>query len=641
MADCDLFKRRSTGLEQAFIRAARVWASPPSLETAMRMHTFLASATLIAFTTAAVVQTTLSSCSLHKDDNSNPPGPPFSINQIGHIVVIYQENWSIDALYSQYAGANGLRFNTPLSTSGAAPDGTPIYPQVDYSGTPIATMPPPTDTNGNPFTSTTFTGTTMPVQFYNLADFNGNGSGGGNPWADADTLTNDVTHRFVHDQLQIDGGRNDGFIFWSDISTGVAPGGANSNALTLSGVDITAPLLPTAQLASQYVLCDNCFQSAFGGSFLNHQFLIAAQAPIWPANATTPFLPTTGTGAGVFVAAAPYPPNPALISTPLVPTSATSGTLPGALTPTHFPVTFAANPGPGGASAGNATTTQNDGNWDLVLLNGGLYAPLPNTNAGDLFAVNTVQPPFPPTSASSPAAYAGDGSVPAKYLPPQTHNTIGTLLDGAGVNWKWYAEGWTAMNVAYTPGSLTATPNPTALDFQFHHQPFNFFAAFDPSTTAGLAERTAHLADLTAIYSDLAGGTLPPVSFVKFAGDDNEHPEESGLARSETAVYNLVKAIQGSTAWANTVIIITYDEFGGRFDHVPPPIVDNFGPGHRIPVIIVSPFAKYRYVDHTQYETCSILSLIEARWNLTHLTARDANAAYFFNPFMNAPGGNG
>jgi phospholipase C len=627
----------------------------------MRLHKYLAGATLIGFTTAALVQTGLSSCSLHKSDSSSPPPgvPPFSINQVNHVVVIYQENWSFDGLFGQYPGANGLRFNTPLSVAGTAPDGTPIYPQVDFSGTVVATMPPPTNAGYVPFTSSLYTGTSMPAQFFNLADFDGNNgtppTTGNVPWADANTITNDITHRFVHEQLQIDGGRLDQHIFWSDTSGGATapgpnppagaamagdfPAGGNMNALSVSGVDGFAQNLPTTQLALQYVLCDNCFQSAFGGSFLNHQFLIAAQAPVWPAAQTIPYTPTTGGLAGIFNPTAPYPPNPAMMDIPLIPTSATTTNSDGSLSPTAagLPVVFAANPGPGAASAGNVVTTSNDGNWDLQLTNGGLYSPA--NVGGNYFCVNTMQPPFPPTSGSTPANYNGSNNVVAKFVPPQTHPTIGSLLDGANVPWKWYAEGWNAMDVAYTPGSLTATPNPPSINFQYHHQPFNYFAAFDPSTH--LAYRNAHLQDLDNIYSDLSAGTLPNVSFVKFAGDDNEHPGYASLLRSETAVYNLVKAIQASPNWADTVIIITYDEFGGRFDHVPPPVIDHFGPGHRIPMVIVSPFAKFRYIDHTQYETVSILSFIEHRWKLAPLTARDAAANYFLLPFMNTLNGNG
>ena len=88
----------------------------------------------------------------------------------------------------------------------------------------------------------------------------------------------------------------------------------------------------------------------------------------------------------------------------------------------------------------------------------------------------------------------------------------------------------------------------------------------------------------------------------------------------------LIGRIQASPLWKNSVIIVTYDENGGTWDHVAPPKVDKWGPGTRIPTIVVSPFAKRGFVDHTEYDTTSILKLIETRFQLVPLTSRDAAA---------------
>jgi phospholipase C len=95
-------------------------------------------------------------------------------------------------------------------------------------------------------------------------------------------------------------------------------------------------------------------------------------------------------------------------------------------------------------------------------------------------------------------------------------------------------------------------------------------------------------------------------------------------------VAEIVRRVQNSPFWPTTAIIITYDEFGGSWDHVAPPVVDRWGPGPRIPTVVVSPWAKKGYVDHTQYDTTSILRLIELRWGLEHIGARDAT------PLINA-----
>jgi len=126
---------------------------------------------------------------------------------------------------------------------------------------------------------------------------------------------------------------------------------------------------------------------------------------------------------------------------------------------------------------------------------------------------------------------------------------------------------------------------------------------------------------------------VPAVSFIKPLGPDNEHPGYTNLARGQQHVADLVQAIQKSSIWTDTVIIITYDENGGFWDHVAPPKIDKWGPGTRVPTIIISPYAKKGFVDHTQYDTTSILKLIETRWGLQPLGTRDAAANDLTNAF--------
>jgi phospholipase C len=95
----------------------------------------------------------------------------------------------------------------------------------------------------------------------------------------------------------------------------------------------------------------------------------------------------------------------------------------------------------------------------------------------------------------------------------------------------------------------------------------------------------------------------------------------------------LVDSIMHSKYWGETVIIITSDENGGRWDHVAPPKIDRWGPGSRIPAVIISPYAKKGFIDHTQYETVSILKFIETRFDLKPLTNRDAQANDLLNAF--------
>ncbi len=95
----------------------------------------------------------------------------------------------------------------------------------------------------------------------------------------------------------------------------------------------------------------------------------------------------------------------------------------------------------------------------------------------------------------------------------------------------------------------------------------------------------------------------------------------------------LIDAVRNGPDWNDTAIILTYDENGGFWDHVPPPVVDRWGPGSRVPALVISPWAKKHYVDGTQYDTTSILATIEHRWNLAPLTSRDAHAKDMSNSF--------
>lgn len=455
----------------------------------------------------------------------------FDPKRIKHVIVIYQENWSFDGLYSQFRSeggrANGYTFGAPVK-------------QFDAEGKLIDSMGLPTDASGRPFTSSKWKGR-MPVIFYNLRDFDAPP----NPYTDS-SRTNDPTHRFYHHQRQINGGANDQFLYWSD-TTRTRPNGLdNMNALALSGVD--ASNYPVGKLAQEYVMCDNTFQSAYGGSFLNHQWLIAARMPVF----------------------------------------------------------YNAKKDPQGSKGISKPESKLPGEWDSRL------SATPADKPDNYYAINTVQPPFPPS---------GKGLV----LPPQKHATIGDRLDDAKVAWKWYAQGWDAM--ADTMGG-------EEIPFQYHHQPFNYFEKFNPKTAEGAANRRTHLVDLDDFFSDLADGELPGVSFIKYTNEFNEHPYDAAVLAGDSAVADLVTKVMKSDAWNDCAIIITYDENGGRWDHVKPPkSTDGFGPGSRIPMIIISPYAKRGYIDHTEYETVSILKFIESIWGLEPLTERDRNANNLLNAF--------
>jgi phospholipase C len=291
--------------------------------------------------------------------------------------------------------------------------------------------------------------------------------------------------------------------------------------------------LPMYSEVQKYTLCDNFFHSAFGGSFLNHIWLIAAAAPVFP-----------------------------------------------------------------NAPASSVATLDANGN----LVKDGAVTP-------DGYVVNTsftVNAPHPSTAN------------PATLVPNQTMPTIGDRLTAKGLDWAWYSGGWNDALAGH------ADPN-----FQYHHQPFAYFANYADGTAA----KAAHLKDETDFIAAAQAGTLPAVSFVKPLGPENEHPGYAALSTGENHLLQLINAVRNGPNWKDVAIIITYDEHGGFWDHVKPPVIDKWGPGERVPTIIISPYSKVGYIDHSQYETSSILALIERRWGLEPLATRDAQASPMVGAF--------
>jgi phospholipase C len=422
--------------------------------------------------------------------NKNTPEADAAINKVGHVVVIYLENHSFDNLYGQFAGATGLSAATAANTI-----------QVDANGTTYATLPAISGTSAFP--------TNLPNNYFNIDQY-----------IPSDHETPDVLHRYYQEQMQIDGGKMDKFAAYNT-SQGLAMGYYKTS------------LLPLLAMAQKYTLCDNFFHSAFGGSFLNHQWLIAAASPVFP-------------------------------------------------------------------NAPASLVAKLDGSGNVIT--DGAVTP-------DGYVVNTSYTVNAPHPASADAA---------TLVPNQTMPTIGDRLSDKSISWAWYSGGW--------DDALAGRP---AATFQFHHQPFAYFAKYADGTQA----KKDHLKDETSFVEAAKNGTLPSVSFIKPLGINNEHPGYSDVVTGESHTVELINDVLNGPNGKDAVIIITYDENGGFWDHVAPPVIDKkWGPGTRVPAIIISPFAKKGYVDHTQYETVSILSFIEKRWNLQPLTDRDKNA----NPMLNA-----
>ncbi|MDQ3645539.1 MAG: hypothetical protein M3345_01230 [Actinomycetota bacterium] len=132
---------------------------------------------------------------------------------------------------------------------------------------------------------------------------------------------------------------------------------------------------------------------------------------------------------------------------------------------------------------------------------------------------------------------------------------------------------------------------------------------------------------------DVKKGRLPAVSWITPPIGLNEHPGGPSVCEGENWTVRYLNALMRSKAWAKTAVIITWDDFGGFYDHVPPPHYDVMGLGPRVPLLIVSPWAKKGFIDHTTYEFSSVLKFIETLFGLESLTARDRQAEDMMNAF--------
>ena len=258
------------------------------------------------------------------------------------------------------------------------------------------------------------------------------------------------------------------------------------------------------------------------------------------------------------------------------------------------------------------------------------------------YAVNTIQPPYQPYApAPRPRSSCRRRSAP----------TIGDRLSAKGVDWAWYSGGWSNANGdvgapgwtnGSTPGTCTDTDNtaagavyPNCPDklFQYHHQPLNYFKSFAPGTQM----RARHLRDEEELEGLIAGSRksckLKPVSLDKPIGAENEHPGYASEHEGSDHLVDLLKGIQDSRCRKDTMVVVTYDEFGGQWDHVPPPGQgtttpgphDVMGPGTRIPALVLTPgLHGDAVVDHVSHDTTSVMATIEHKYGLEPVSSRDA-----------------
>ncbi len=525
-----------------------------------------------------------------------------SLDDFKQIVIIYQENHSFDNLYGLWGtvegtAVEGLPTADPTHTTQVRQDDRTPYSCLLQNDVNLASPPLTatcTDATGAPFQSAFKNepfnidayiqpaATTCPAPGASAPDgvADGKGSAGG--------CTRDLVHRFYNEQYQLDRGKQDRYVTGSDAA-----------GLVMGHYDTTK--LPIYRYlhrdgAPHYVIADRFFQGAFGGSFLNHQWLVAAATPVFAG------APNDG-GANDLHSVVDA--NGMPTSTPLYTSPLGTGAKDSALSASCNP--------PAGRPATPAGIICGD------------------------FAVNTTQPfhwPYAP------------GTPDTRRLPPLSHPTIGDRLDDARIDWAWYSGGWSNANGDIGAPGWTNGNGPNCGDanadqrpgfprcpdklFQYHHQAFNYFENYAPGKPA----RRDHLRDEAEFLASAKAGTLKPVSFVKPVGEENEHPGYASEPDGNDHLVALIDAVINGPQGQDTLVIVTYDEFGGQWDHVPPPphgradpgqyAHDQWGPGTRIPALLIAKRFTRSAVDHTDaYDTTSILKLLEDKYRLQPLTSRD------------------
>ena len=182
-----------------------------------------------------------------------------------------------------------------------------------------------------------------------------------------------------------------------------------------------------------------------------------------------------------------------------------------------------------------------------------------------------------------------------------TFETLAELLQTTRHTWRYYDE----------------KKNPKA------HSLWNPMPGFKAISKS--PEMMSHLVSLAEFYNDCKSNRLPEVCWCVPISADSEHPPADS-ARGMWHVTGLINAIMQSPAWKDTVIIVTWDDFGGFYDHVPPPQVDKYGYGPRVPAMVISQWAKPGFISHVHYDFTSPLKLIEDHFGLKSLATRDRDA---------------
>lgn len=216
------------------------------------------------------------------------------------------------------------------------------------------------------------------------------------------------------------------------------------------------------------------------------------------------------------------------------------------------------------------------------------------------------------------------GNYERDSIPPGGLGNLPTIFDRLeerGISWKFYVENYDPQITYRTRENVSQNRSSQVI----------WVPLLDYDRFIDDPELSRHIVDLSEYFEDLKNGTLPAVAYIAPSGS-SEHPPGS-IQSGQRSVRTLINELMRSSAWSSSAFLLSYDDWGGFYDHVPPPRVDEYGYGFRVPAILVSPYARRGFVDHTVLDFTSILKFIEENWGVEPLAERDRNANSFVSAF--------
>jgi phospholipase C len=612
---------------------------------------------------------------------------------IKHVIVVLAENSSFDHAFGTFRPRDGQRIGNLLSRGIVNADGTPgpnfksatqftVTPQPlyytsapDVSKTAFTTLPPPdlngvatapSDTKPPPFATVAVAAAAEPsleakddvllttgasgitltpeingvrnpdTRILNVTNLpNGpyqqtakDAQGHGLPY---DAYTEDTIHRFFQMWQQSDctvqhatrenpsGCQRDLLPFVITTFAGQTEEGMGTSMAFFNMNQGDAPTLK--RFAEEYAIADNYHQAVMGGTGPNHIML---------GTGDVYFFNSSFAQNGVFNSTSFQPVPPQAVPAVLLGLPASLGSIPGILVANPDPVTGTNNVYKNdiAATLGEYVKCSDTTQPGIPAITNYLatlpYKLSPTVCAANTFyAVNNFFPGYHPNGTpANPLSpnQAADGSD-FFFIPPQNVPTIGDALNTKNVSWVYYGGGFNEA-AAGQPNAFCPICNPMQYAASIYGNP---------------AQVKQHTADIVDFFAAADQGNLPSVSFVKPSGFVDGHPQSSKLILFEALLDNIVDHVKSKPEqFAETAIIVTWDESGGFYDSGFIQPVDFFGDGPRVPLLVISPFSRGGRVVHTYYDHVSITKFIERNFDLQPLSARSRDNLP--NPIMDEDG---